>query len=769
TSCQYVDGMSSKKYIPRSAIEVSSNKRHVNALRPFQGGWASAHNDYSPMGNKPGDEVSIPQETKNQKVTLKFYSTKKCSIVVSISITACFEENQQRPERVPADLTTNIPTSKEVCVFDESTFMREFGYDGPHIIGWIEKDGIAGVSNETELVYINEKIEDSVVINMACTKCVCSIGQITCENNTCDGCAYGEWQGWSSCSKSCDNGYRVRVRTKHKSKGNEPCNSPLTETQDCNTQICYTETSWSSWSSWSPCIISRHQSISSSVRRRICHRGIYDECPGEAIQTLPCQSKDTKDKHCSGGQVWTKCSNRCPVTCLDAQREVCVESDECIPGCHCPLGQVLLMGQCVGVDKCPCYNIEGVPVLKNLKSSQTHPCRECTCSDHGKLVCQEKTDCCLWSSWSSWGSCSTSCGPGVTSRYKTLLGGSSTNCKTTEHESAACQEETCPPDCNINGRYYYNNDKTREDNCQVCYCRELAEKCEPLPFSNATAGWTTWTGWSECTQTCEGGIKYRLRYCTNPPPRCGAASCEGETLQEEPCQEDIPCFVGSNIKATKQACPGEFEIFTNEESCERTCDNRLDTNITKTCEKKSHCICETGYYKNSDNDCVPGKVCDVCHINGKVYQPGSMWEPADSCRICQCVASEAVCKEICPVPQCNNDEKLVYENNNCCPKCKHITENTCGLHKVWNYLQDSTKSCQSEDKINLTYCNGGCGQTGSYPLLTETYSGSTDNHCHCCEGIVAKIHQVVVQCVGEDRKKTMFYPEFWACKCRECK
>uniref|UniRef100_A0A0L8GSU4 Uncharacterized protein n=1 Tax=Octopus bimaculoides TaxID=37653 RepID=A0A0L8GSU4_OCTBM len=823
--CKIVDGMSSSEYIPSSSIKVSSNPRYVNALRPFRDGWKSDERDHkrtitinvgnafvkgghiklkkskfvanfdvifdgnhSIKGNKPGQTITIPRGTKYEKVTLKFYPTENCSVIVAISIKACFKEKSKgqyieepvtgrAPDVIPNELVSTgeaekqvepAPLSRSVCTFDKCTFMREFGFDGPHIVGWIEKDGIEGITNETEVVYMEEKLEEGVVINVACTQCLCKNGNITCDHKICEGCMYSGWQGWSSCSKTCDNGFKIRTRGKHVGKGNEPCNLPLSEIQDCNIKICHAETVWSSWSSWSPCIISKQDAVGSSIRKRTCHRGIDDECAGEVLQTMPCQSKVKTTKTCTGGSVWSECSNRCPITCLDARREVCVESDECIPGCHCPAGQVQLLGQCVPIDKCPCYNIEGISVLKNLKASKTHPCRECTCSNSGKIVCQEKSNCCLWSPWTSWGGCSTSCGIGKRFRYKTLLGGSSSTCKSYEDESDACELKKCPPDCQIDGKFYYYNEKIREDDCQVCYCRESAEKCEPLPFSNATAGWSDWTEWSGCTQTCQGGINYRLRYCNNPLPRCGAAPCKGLPLEQKSCNEKIACFAPSNTTDTKGECQGELEVYTTEESCERTCENRFETNIFASCKKKSHCICKDGYYRNQ-NECVPGTKCDVCHINGTVYEHGSIWESSAGCEICQCVGGKAVCKRICPIPECNEDEKLIYEKDNCCPKCKHITEGTCGLHKVWDYLKNSNDTCQSVDKIQLTYCSGGCGDTRSYPMLTNDSTGTSSNHCHCCEGSIAKVNEVIVQCKGEEQKRTMFYPEFWCCKCTECK
>lgn len=50
---------------------------------------------------------------------------------------------------------------------------------------------------------------------------------------------------------------------------------------------------------------------------------------------------------------------------------------------------------------------------------------------------------------------------------------------------------------------------------------------EALP--NATdGGWSEWKqNHGECSRTCGGGVRMRVRYCDNPKPRHGGLSCEG--------------------------------------------------------------------------------------------------------------------------------------------------------------------------------------------------------------------------------------------------
>lgn len=56
-----------------------------------------------------------------------------------------------------------------VCIFDKCTYIREFGFEGPHIVGWIEKDGKSGATIEEEVVRMDDNVEEGVIIHVACT------------------------------------------------------------------------------------------------------------------------------------------------------------------------------------------------------------------------------------------------------------------------------------------------------------------------------------------------------------------------------------------------------------------------------------------------------------------------------------------------------------------------------------------------------------------------------------------------------------------------
>ena len=55
-------------------------------------------------------------------------------------------------------------------------------------------------------------------------------------------------------------------------------------------------------------------------------------------------------------------------------------------------------------------------------------------------------------------------------------------------------------------------------------------------------GLSTWSSWSQCTLSCNGGTRSRTRSCTNPAPAGNGKDCSalGDKLETESCN-DNPC------------------------------------------------------------------------------------------------------------------------------------------------------------------------------------------------------------------------------------
>nr|XP_022332685.1 coadhesin-like isoform X2 [Crassostrea virginica] len=104
-----------------------------------------------------------------------------------------------------------------------------------------------------------------------------------------------------------------------------------------------------------------------------------------------------------------------------------------------------------------------------------------------------------WSAWSSFSTCSTSCGTG------------------TKYRSRTCTN----PQPQHGGQECHGSSKITQ-HCRSSHC--------PID-----GGWSDWSSFSECSATCGGGITTRLRSCTHPVPAHGGRSCSGDSHSTEHC------------------------------------------------------------------------------------------------------------------------------------------------------------------------------------------------------------------------------------------
>lgn len=72
-------------------------------------------------------------------------------------------------------------------------------------------------------------------------------------------------------------------------------------------------------------------------------------------------------------------------------------------------------------------------------------------------------------------------------------------------------------------------------NVSTCVC-----KC--VCFTSVDGNWGSWQPWGECSASCGGGERTRVRLCNNPSPNSGGRACPGDASQLSRCNA--------------QACPG---------------------------------------------------------------------------------------------------------------------------------------------------------------------------------------------------------------------
>ena len=112
-----------------------------------------------------------------------------------------------------------------------------------------------------------------------------------------------------------------------------------------------------------------------------------------------------------------------------------------------------------------------------------------------------------WSSWSSWFPCS----------HQTSSSSDSAE------DQCRCRTRQC-------------NNPAPQNGGSPCVGIAIA-------VTNCTVhgGWTAWSSWSACSQSCGLAVKTQRRTCGNPAPAHGGRVCVGQDRNEIYCTSNPPC------------------------------------------------------------------------------------------------------------------------------------------------------------------------------------------------------------------------------------
>ncbi|OWF44661.1 SCO-spondin-like [Mizuhopecten yessoensis] len=386
---------------------------------------------------------------------------------------------------------------------------------------------------------------------------------------------WGSWGSYATCSVSCKSstgGTTSGTTTKTRSCNNpEPkydgkqCDGTGTESKSCTpTNYCPVDGGYSSWGSWGACSVTC--ASGSQTRTRACdnptpqHGG--QSCSGSSSVTKSCtKSACPVDGNWASWGSWTSCTNTCGGGTKTRTR-TCSNPARANGGADCA----------------------------GSGSDQTS-CNTQSCAVHGQ-----------WSSWGSFGTCSTTCGGGLKNRYRTCTnpapahGGNS--CPNSNLDSESCNTNACPIDgawgswssytsCSLTCKDYgttQTGTKSRTRSCNNpspqyngANCPGSASdsaSCTTSTYCPINGGFTSWTTWTTCSVTCASGTQERSRTCTSPTPQFGGSACTGAVDQTKGC--------------TLSPCPidGEWTSWASWGTCTVTCGGGTSTR-TRTCTNPS--------------------------------------------------------------------------------------------------------------------------------------------------------------------------------------
>ena len=355
----------------------------------------------------------------------------------------------------------------------------------------------------------------------------------TCNNNPCP--FVTEWSQWSECSRSCGGGTRSKRRQcVYPSRDNaydNDCLEQLEMSESCNEEVCPV---WTDWTDWTPCTRSCGGGTRRKVRECVLPRGV-DGCEGESEVEEECN--DQKCPVWTDWTEWTQCTKTCGGGTQRRDRQCVLTKEKA--GLFCP-GEDNEEREC-NLNKCPVWTewTEWTPCTKTCGGGQRTSLRECVIPKTGdQSLCTgdslrneecNSERCPAWTEWGSWTSCTQSCGGGSKTRVRECIleesGDADNQCVGDDHETEVCNDQTCP-------------------------------------------NWTPWTQWTECTKTCGGGTKKRSRDCVALRTGDSADDCDGDDEEVEECNTDgCPDFSPwSQWSECSQSCGGG--VRSRERHCE---------------------------------------------------------------------------------------------------------------------------------------------------------------------------------------------------------
>ncbi|XP_065653500.1 semaphorin-5A-like isoform X5 [Hydra vulgaris] len=381
------------------------------------------------------------------------------------------------------------------------------------------------------------------------------------------------WSSWSLCNDTYV--FRNRSRSCNTSNSVDFCDGNTFDVKECYAF-------WTPWSSWSLC----NDTYGFMNRSRSCNTSnSVDFCDGNTFDAKECYAFWTPWSSwsiCNDAHVFMNRSRSCNISnSVDFCAGNTFDVKECYAHwskwsdwtvCNASHGFINRTRECkISNARDWCYDIN-TEVLEcfaiwaqrsnlincNFSHGFVDKSRVCEISKvidwcHGSnfevMECFEK--------WTAWSECSVTCGVGSRSRYS-----QHETKKVTNVES--CNQINCPEDgmwgvwkksecsntCDKGIKFVSRScDKPSPSfNGRNCIgVSNYTEVCDNDIVCPLNGNWSMWSSWSLCSQPCGEGLHSRFRSCSNPVPKFGGQGCNGSVKEFSNCTKHYCKSVKLNL------------------------------------------------------------------------------------------------------------------------------------------------------------------------------------------------------------------------------
>ncbi|CAD5120042.1 DgyrCDS8623 [Dimorphilus gyrociliatus] len=528
-----------------------------------------------------------------------------------------------------------------------------------------ETYGPGVLKRQVSCVKINDSIE-TFVSNKFCPKHMPQTRRSCSVKRPID-CKLSNWQPWSSCLEACGEGIQYRNRSIDLRPGltGRPCR-PLKEKRVCTQRDCH-ELEWKV-GDWGSC--ESKESCGEGIQNRsvTCPAGSESLClrlaPKPKTEEI-CDNACVGDCKLSHWSVWSPCdcmkyrrkrtrkiekerrgeAKKCDrlteeqeCACRDYKWKLGEWTDCILNGSTCGVGQRLRPLNCV--------RLHDSMIVSHTYCEKKHLTNKETC----RVECDRD---CQLSPWSSWSSCSKTCGPKMIKvRTRRILQQPVNYGRPCPKESDLEQKSYCKiipcykfswstsdwSECSAGYGQCGQGTRHRTVYCERSDGRRIEEGCKlqkpkteescyiPCPGDCII---TEWSEWGPCFLDCKTskGISYKSRSVVRRATN--GARCSEEGLKERECkQPSCPIFKWMTTERNnrKRAVYCVFENKGSKLRLDGGCDQDKkpsDSRFCKNCHEHAqcydgNCVCKLSYSGNGthcllDSGCTNDRQCS--HFN----------------------------------------------------------------------------------------------------------------------------------------------------------